>query len=391
MGAVDLINFLVYVFVFSNAIVLSILFFCIESKNKKANTYLGLFLGSIVINIFNDFLSELSIEEEFGVSLFLFEPFLFSLPFLFLYLQATINKKIENWHYLLFIPGIIHNVLLFTNGLFLTENGTTNYEASIYFLEIALMVYAFRILQNHQKNLTDFYSDLNNKSLNWLKSIFALNILIHFLSISTFIFDLSHVEIVEYSIDTSALGLTVFMIFWIAYNGFSQPEIFKQRLFLATENNVSVGAANLAVTQTIIWEKEIQKPVEIIELKDKKEPIISETDLQQFNEIKEKIQEQELFINPKLNLRGLSEALGVKEKELSRLINECGKVNFYQFINEYRIEKFKQLLASSNAHHFTLLGLATEAGFSSKSTFYTAFKKLVGMTPKQYEKSIKKS
>ena len=135
-----------------------------------------------------------------------------------------------------------------------------------------------------------------------MKSIFALNILIHFLSISTFIFDLSHVEIVEYSIDISVLGLTVFMIFWISYNGFSQPEIFKQRLFLVTENNVSIGAANLAVTQTIILEKEIQKPVEISKLRDKKEPIISEIDLQRFNEIKEKIKEQELFTNPKLDL-----------------------------------------------------------------------------------------
>ena len=391
MGATDFVNFLVYVFIFSNAIVLSILFFSIKSKNKKANIYLGLFLWSIVVNIFNDFLSELSIEEELGISLFIVEPFLFVLPFLFFYLLTTINKKIENWHYLLFIPGIVHNVLLHSDGLFLTENTVTNYEATIYFLEIALMVYAFRILQNHKKKLTDFYSDLNNKSLTWLKSIFALNILIHFLSISTFIFDLSHVEIVEYSIDISVLGLTVFMIFWISYNGFSQPEIFKQRLFLVTENNVSIGAANLAVTQTIILEKEIQKPVEISKLRDKKEPIISEIDLQRFNEIKEKIKEQELFTNPKLDLRGLSEALDLKEKELSRLINECGKVNFYQFINEYRIEKFKQLVKSSNAHHFTLLGLATEAGFSSKSTFYIAFKKLEGMTPKQYEKSIKKS
>jgi len=110
----------------------------------------------------------------------------------------------------------------------------------------------------------------------------------------------------------------------------------------------------------------------------------NDKDFQQFNKIKEKIQEQELFTNPKLNLRSLSEAVGLKEKELSRLINECGKVNFYRFINEYRIEKFKQLVQSSNTRHFTLLGLATEAGFSSKSTFYAAFKKLEGMTPKQY-------
>ena len=83
--------------------------------------------------------------------------------------------------------------------------------------------------------------------------------------------------------------------------------------------------------------------------------------------------------------------LEVKEKELSRLINECGDVNFYQFINKYRIEKFKELIQSPNAHHFTLLGLATEAGFSSKSTFYDAFKKMEGMTPKQFEKSLKQS
>lgn len=391
MGAVDFINFLVYVFVFSNAIVLSILYFSIKSKNKKANIYLGLFLWSIVVNIFNDFLSELSIEEELGVSLFIVEPFLFALPFLFFYLHATINKKVENWHYLLFIPGIVHNVLLHSNGSFLTENTVTSYEVTIYFLEIALMVYAFRILQNHKEKLTDFYSDLDNKSFTWLKSIIALNILIHFLSISTFIFDLSHVEIVEYSIDISALGLTVFMIFWISYNGFSQSEIFKQRLFLVTENNISLGTENLAATQTIILEKEIQKPVEISELTVRKEPIISEADLQQFNEIKVQIAEQELFTNPKLNLRSLAMKLEVKEKELSRLINECGDVNFYQFINKYRIEKFKELIQSPNAHHFTLLGLATEAGFSSKSTFYDAFKKMEGMTPKQFEKSLKQS
>jgi len=71
MGATDFVNFLVSIFIFSNAIVLSILFFSIKSKNKKANIYLGLFLWSIVVNIFNDFLSELSIEEESGISLFI--------------------------------------------------------------------------------------------------------------------------------------------------------------------------------------------------------------------------------------------------------------------------------------------------------------------------------
>lgn len=387
----ELIELLLYVFIFANAILLGILFLTIKSKNRKANIYLGLFLWSIVIEIFNTFLNELSIEEEFGVSLFIVEPFLFALPFLFFYLHATINKKIEKWYYLLFVPGLFHNVLLHFDGLFLTENGVTDYEITIYFLEIVLMVYAFSILQNHKNKMANFYSDLEYKTLTWLKSIFVLNILIHFLSISTFIFDLSYIFIVEYSIDIFALGLSIFMIFLIGYNGFSQPEIFKQRLFLNKKNDVNIKISNLAETREPTLEKTIQEPNQTKKQTEKPKPTMSEKNIQIFNEIKSQIQQQELFTNPKLNLRILSEALGLKEKAISRLINECGKVNFYQFINKFRIEKFKQLLQSPKANQLTFSALATEAGFSSKSTFYAAFKKLEGMTPKQYEKSIKKS
>ena len=207
MEIYDMIEILVYVFVLSNALMLGLLFFTTKSDNKKANILLGIFLWSNAFQFFKDILNEI------GYAGLTIDPFLLSLPLLFFYLLITINKKIENWHFLLFIPGIIHNILLHYNGSFFKENAVTKYEAIIYLLEIVLMVYAFRILQNHKEKLTDFYSNLDNKSLTWLKSIFGLNILIHLLSISTFIYDLSHLEIVESSIDTAALGLTSFMIF----------------------------------------------------------------------------------------------------------------------------------------------------------------------------------
>ena len=376
-----MIEILVYVFVLSNALMLGLLFFTTKSDNKKANILLGIFLWSNAFQFFKDILNEI------GYAGLTIEPFLLSLPLLFFYLLITINKKIENWHFLLFIPGIIHNILLHYNGSFFKGNAVTKYEAIIYLLEIALMVYAFKILQNHKEKLTDFYSNLDNKSLTWLKSIFGLNILIHLLSISTFIYDLSHLEIVESSIDTTALGLTAFMIFWIAHKGFSQPEIFRKRLFLAADDE----KLNLEEGQGDILLAEDDKLVEVKEQGCAEESIKTEQDIRKFTQIKEKIRERELFINPKLNLRSLAKDLDVKEKELSRLINACGNINFYQLINEFRIEKFKQLLESPKASQFTLLGLAIKSGFSSKSTFYTAFKKLEGMSPKQYEKSIKKS
>lgn len=380
----ELLWFIPSIFIFCSSLLIGLLFLTIQSKNKKGNIYLGLFLLGISINLFNDFIN------EFDISRFIFEPFLFILPLLFFYLLVTTNKKVREWHYLLFLPGVIHNLFLhFPNDF--TENTVTIYETTIYLLEIILTVYAFNVLKNHHKRLSNYYSDFENKTLTWLRSIFVLNALVHFFNISTFIIDISSFRIMELTIDTMTLVLFMFMIYWIAYNGFSQPEIFKHRLFFVAENNISLEAANLAISKTVILEKEIQNPVVISELTVKKEPIISEADLHQFNEIKEKIQDHELYTSPKLNLRALSEALGIKEKELSRLINECGEVNFYQFINSYRIEKFKQLVQSSKFHQFTLLGLANEAGFSSKSTFYAAFNKFEGMSPKQYVTSIKES
>ena len=117
----------------------------------------------------------------------------------------------------------------------------------------------------------------------------------------------------------------------------------------------------------------------------------SKENIQKFNDIKVQIQKRELFINPKINLRLLSEELELKEKELSRLINIHEKMNFYQFINEFRIEKFKKLIQSPDSQKYSIMGLAKKAGFNSKSTFYTAFKSIEGTTPSQYQKEINKS
>ncbi len=389
MEANEWIVFFLSVFVFANVLLLGLLFFTIKSANKKANRYIGLFLWSIALQIFNYLLGE--IVEESGYFLLIFDPLLFALPLLFFYLYTTINKRIEKWHYLLFVPGIVHNVLLHLEGVLLTEEGITVFGVFFYCMEFLLMIYAFRILQKHKKKIVNFYSDVEYKSLAWLESIFILVVLIHLFSFTDSIVDVFTFEYLNHLLDWTFFGLLMFMIFWVSYNGFSQPEIFKQQLFLATENRTMVELTNWKEVPVNTSEKKRKKSDENKATIEQQEPIISEHDQKQFEAIKIQILQQELFTNPKLNLRSLAIKLGVKEKELSRLINECGNVNFYRFINEYRIEKFKQLVQSPEAPKFTLLGLATEAGFYSKSTFYAAFKKLEGMTPKQYEKSLKKS
>ena len=382
MEVYELIWILSAGFILSNSTVVGLVFLVAKSSNRRANIFLGLFFWSIAGNLLNDLLSECQINEGLGVSLFIVEPFLFNLPLLFLYLLATINKEIRKWHFLLFLPGVLHNVLIHAGGLFLEEGVTTIFETIVYILEIVLLVYAYSLLQYHHKRIVHYYSDLENKTLTWLKSIFALYLLIHFLSISTFIVDLSHMEILEFSIDTFAIGLSLFMVFWTAYNGFSQPEIFKQHLSLTEQNLGSIEPTRAPSLGEHSLRPEKNEP----QFGGGK-PMISELDIQRFNAIKELIQEQELFTRPKLTLRDLSEAADLKEKELSRLINECGKINFYQLINGYRIEKFKALSETSTADELSIWGLAMEVGFNSKSAFYSAFKEHEGMTPFQYQKT----
>ncbi|WP_425412660.1 helix-turn-helix domain-containing protein [Lewinella cohaerens] len=83
----------------------------------------------------------------------------------------------------------------------------------------------------------------------------------------------------------------------------------------------------------------------------------------------------------------MAEHLDLHPNQLSWLLNECLGKNFSEFINHYRVETFKRLAKEPANAHITLLGLAYESGFNSKTVFNTYFKKETGLTPKQFLKA----
>ena len=87
-----------------------------------------------------------------------------------------------------------------------------------------------------------------------------------------------------------------------------------------------------------------------------------------------------------LSLNELADRLGAPSKDLSRVINEVHGKNFFDFVNRQRVEEFKRLATPERLATQTVLALAFEAGFNSKSTFNAACKKLTGKTPVQYLK-----
>lgn len=93
---------------------------------------------------------------------------------------------------------------------------------------------------------------------------------------------------------------------------------------------------------------------------------------------------EKLYRNSDLKLNTLAEKLNVNSHQLSQFLNDNLQKSFNQYINEFRIEEAKGLMQKN--HQFTLEAIGNEAGFSSKSTFYSTFKKIVGITPAQFRK-----
>ena len=96
------------------------------------------------------------------------------------------------------------------------------------------------------------------------------------------------------------------------------------------------------------------------------------------------MQEEKPYMEADLTIETLARQIGVPRHYLTQVINERHEKNFFHFINEYRIEAVKDALRSPDHADRTLIEIAFDSGFSSKSTFNAAFKQFTGMTPSQY-------
>ncbi len=88
-----------------------------------------------------------------------------------------------------------------------------------------------------------------------------------------------------------------------------------------------------------------------------------------------------------LNREKVAEKLGISPGYVSQLVNSITKKNFTNYINHYRVEAIKEMILNPEFKNYSLLALGLESGFTSKTTFYKAFKKVTGMTPKAYRNS----
>jgi AraC-like DNA-binding protein len=104
------------------------------------------------------------------------------------------------------------------------------------------------------------------------------------------------------------------------------------------------------------------------------------------NTIEAGIHEQKLFLESNINLERFAEQIGLRSRDVSAVLKLHYHSNFFEFINGYRVEEAKRLLALPEYKDETILEVIFKSGFNSPSAFHRFFKRMVGVTPTEYRK-----
>lgn len=105
--------------------------------------------------------------------------------------------------------------------------------------------------------------------------------------------------------------------------------------------------------------------------------------------IEDYIVRQQAYKMPELSIEKVAEVLSISTHKLSAIFNNTYQLTFTDFVNRYRIKNIQQYMADKDVmHNYTIEALAKKSGFATRSAFYNAFKKIVGITPVEYRNSL---
>ncbi|MBO2007832.1 helix-turn-helix domain-containing protein [Hymenobacter negativus] len=228
---------------------------------------------------------------------------------------------------------------------------------------VAYWVAAYVCLVRHQRHIRRVASQLEYINLQWLRHVlWGLAVLVLLWMNELFL----HLG--------WALALTpvsyLVAVYYVAYCALRQREVF------------AFPAPARAELQELLQEADAPLAEPDVPAR---QPRLSATQLQYWQErLRQLLATEKVYLEADLGLPGLAQKAGLTTHELSFVLNEGFGVNFFQFINGYRVEEAKRLLASAQHQHLSMVGIAFEAGFSSKTTFNTTFKKVTGLSPSQF-------
>lgn len=356
---------------------LALFLLTVKTKHKLANWLLAFFLFTNAVDACK------FLMRDFPVNFINLEAFRWSINYLvpasfYLYVLSVCFSKFRLkpkhlWHT---IPFIAFNLYMIY-GIYIEDraskinfiNALSESPIMQFFhilFEVLFQAYfiaSFLVIRKSKTVYLENYTNPNISILNALYKITILYYVLHFLVLIrwlvTFFFGVGELRQWIVILDGFAF---FFCTCWYLFVALNKPEFFR-----------GVNA-------------QLKPIVELIP-KQKPSPAIDDQKNKQILTLKEFMIEKEPYLDSSLTIQDLAEQVKIPVKDLSALINLYMNKHFFDFINEYRIEKAKEILKDPLQKELTILEILYQVGFNSKSSFSTSFKKYTGKTPTDFRKN----
>jgi AraC-like DNA-binding protein len=320
-------------------------------------------------------------------------------PLMYYYLKTQINvrytlQRVDFKHFIPYSLYFFSHLIVFLTG----ENGinwwndNVNRPFKISDIEnisenLSLVIYlvaTLRLYGRYRRWLPTERSDTEGVLLAWYKHFLTVMVIGIFIASGFFVAEFF--VSVSYQQDWILRAIVAFIICYLGFSAFHQTQprqlVFDEKmLILGIIQPVLHPLSNLAEKSdlTPISAQIDAKPLE------KSEPKLDPAELEKWRDRVSVLMENEkLYLNPELTLSELSDKMNSHNSLISNVINAGFQKNFNDFVNAYRVAAFQEKVNNPKLSHYTLLALAFECGFNSKSTFNRAVKKATGQLPSTF-------
>ena len=269
-------------------------------------------------------------------------PLVVTLFFLLIRYHNSDNDFFRKKDYLYFIPYVLYVII---QSIEASVDNSLNYfikiaEAPIIFVIFFYMGYII-------------YDSIKHKKGTWMLYFIIPYAIVNMLEAFSFVMDKQ--DVFSYMESYGVIGLSTLLLYFILFKLITAP-----KSVLPKANTKAYKASNLNKNKIEEYK------AELITLMEK----------------------EKLFMDSNITVNQVAQKMGVPRQYLSEVLNVYLKSNFQDYVNKYRAKEFVECLKNDKFKSYTIMGIASEVGFKSKSSFNTTFKKLYGVTPSEFKKGL---
>lgn len=348
---------------------LGLLLLSLNNRNKKANRFLGfiMIVSSLIVSGFA--YTKYGFYEEAPHLLAVASTMIFLMgPLFYLYVNTLTRKDFvysvkSSVHFLPFMLLVIYLLPFYLQNsenkltVYFSESFSTEHKYIISVQVIHALVYMLivkKLIKRHVEEIKKTLSSIDKINLGWIKT--GINIFAFIIGSIALLLVLMFFGIKLHPFYSAFIPVAVSItILTLGFVGLRQPIIFPPE-------KVVNGAKKYEKSTLTAGQSEVY--------------------LEKLHEL---MKIEKPYLNSGLTLQKLAENLSMPHHHLSQLINDKLNKNFFDFINSYRIAESKELLTGPRGKQLTILAIAQESGFNSKSSFNSVFKKYTGKTPSQFK------